>query len=81
MGIGLECGHIAGYLAVYHDFVSGDQKPWWIIVAGATSKDRVLFVVAQVHETKVRLFIYSNCSAMQVDDAEYLSQLRGKQII
>lgn len=77
--------NIAEHLALYHDFVAGDQKPWWIIAAAASSKDRVLFVVApgsyQFHEKKVRLVMYSDCSAMQVDDAECLAQMKDKQII
>ena len=76
--------NIAEHLALYHDFETGEQKPWWIIAAAADSKDRVLFVVApgtyKFHEKRVRLVMYSDCSAMQMDDAECSSQLKGKQI-
>ena len=77
--------NIPEHLALYHDFVTGDHKPWWIVVEGATSKDRVLFVVApgsyQFREKRVRLVMYSDCSAMPVDDAECMAQLKDKQII
>jgi len=77
--------NIAEHLALYHDFVAGDLKPWWIIVAGATSKDRVLFVVApasyQFHERRVRLVIYSDGVTTHIDDVECLSQLKDKRII